>query len=150
MSALHSSSALAVNFLDYWTDREKEIVRMFASGMSHTQIAEARGNKVVTVRNSIYRIQEKLGADTKQEILVWAARNGLLDDEPGGLPCLAAVSERRRLPKSRQHETHSRRRMCLAPADGFLRVAADRSRQETYAHRLPYGRAFRLQAKHRQ
>ena len=58
---------------------------MFASGMSYAQIAEARGNKVVTVRNSVYRIQEKLGVDTKQEIVVWAVRNGLVDDdEPVG------------------------------------------------------------------
>ncbi len=57
---------------------------MFASGKSYAQIAEARGNKAVTVRNSIYRIQEKLGVDSKQEVVVWAVRNGLVDgeDEP--------------------------------------------------------------------
>ena len=53
---------------------------MFAGGKSHAQIAEANGNKVVTVRNSIYRIQNKLGVDTKQEMVVWAVKNGLLDD----------------------------------------------------------------------
>ena len=47
------------------TEREREIVKLFASGRSYAQIAEARGNKVVTVRNSIYRIQNKLGVDTK-------------------------------------------------------------------------------------
>jgi len=34
------------------------------------------------VRNAIYRIEKKLGVATKQEIVVWAVRNGLLDDEP--------------------------------------------------------------------
>ena len=34
----------------------------------------------MTVRNSLYRIQEKLGVKTKQELVVWAVRNGLLDD----------------------------------------------------------------------
>ena len=53
---------------------------MFASGKSYAQIAEARGNKIVTVRNSVYRIQDKLGVGTKQELVVWAVRNGLLDD----------------------------------------------------------------------
>ena len=53
---------------------------MFARGSSYTQIAEARGNSTVTVRNSIYRIQNKLGVDTKQEMVVWAVKNGLLDD----------------------------------------------------------------------
>ena len=58
-------------------NREREILQMFASGKSYAQIAEA--NKVVTVRNSTYRIQDKLGVDTKQEMVVWAVKNGLLD-----------------------------------------------------------------------
>ena len=62
------------------TDREREILKMFAAGKSYAQIAEARGNKTVTVRNTIYRIQDKLGVDTKQALVVWAVRNGLLDD----------------------------------------------------------------------
>ena len=62
------------------TDREREILQMFAAGKSYAQIAEARGSTTVTVRNSIYRIQDKLGVDTKQEMVVWAVRNGLLDD----------------------------------------------------------------------
>ena len=56
------------------TDREREILQMFASGKSYAQIAEANGNKVVTVRNSIYRIQDKLGVDTKQEMVVWTVK----------------------------------------------------------------------------
>ena len=62
------------------TPREREILTMFARGNTYAQIAEARGNKTVTVRNAIYRIQDKLGVTTKQEIVVWAVRNGLLDD----------------------------------------------------------------------
>ena len=62
------------------TDREKEILRLFAEGKSYAQIAEARGNKASTMKNAIYRIQEKLGVESKQEIVVWAVRNGLLDD----------------------------------------------------------------------
>ena len=29
---------------------------------------------------TIYRIQNKLGVDTKQEMVVWAVKNGLLED----------------------------------------------------------------------
>ena len=65
--------------LETLTDREKEILRMFAGGMSYAQIADARGNRTVSVRNAIYRIQEKLAVDSKQEVVVWAVRNGLLD-----------------------------------------------------------------------
>ena len=62
------------------TALERDTLTLFASGRSYTQIAEARGNSTVTVRNSLYRIQEKLGVKTKQELVVWAVRNGLLDD----------------------------------------------------------------------
>ena len=62
------------------TPREKEILASFSQGMSYNTIAEAREVKPVTIRNAIYIIQEKLGLGTKQEIVVWAVRNGLLDD----------------------------------------------------------------------
>ncbi len=48
--------------------------------MSYVAIAEAREVKVVTIRNAIYTIQVKLGVGSKQEVVVWAAQNGLLDD----------------------------------------------------------------------
>ena len=70
--------------LESITDREREILRLFAEGKSYAQIAEARGNKASTIKNAIYRIQEKLGVESKQEIVVWAVRNGLLDDVEDG------------------------------------------------------------------
>ena len=66
------------------TNREKEILRLFALGKSYAQIAEARGNKASTIKNAIYRIQEKLGVESKQEIVVWAVRNGLLEEKEAG------------------------------------------------------------------
>ena len=57
--------------LESITDREREILRLFAEGKSYAQIAEARGNKASTIKNAIYRIQEKLGVESKQEIVVW-------------------------------------------------------------------------------
>ena len=62
------------------TDREREILTLFSQGMRYSEIADARGNKWVTIRNAIYGIQNKLGIDTKQGLVVWAVRNGLLDD----------------------------------------------------------------------
>ena len=70
--------------LESITERDKEILRLFAAGKSYAQIAEARGNKSSTIKNAIYRIQEKLGVDSKQEIVVWAVRNGVLDGEEAG------------------------------------------------------------------
>ena len=65
---------------DRLTALELETLTLFASGKSYAQIAEARGNSSVTVRNNLYRIQDKLGIGTKQELVIWAVRNGLLDD----------------------------------------------------------------------
>ncbi len=65
---------------DDLTEREKEMLVSFCRGMSYSAIAEARGVKPVTIRNGLYSIQTKLGLGTKQEIVVWAVRNGLLDD----------------------------------------------------------------------
>ncbi|MDE0197521.1 MAG: response regulator transcription factor [Caldilineaceae bacterium] len=64
------------------TARERDLLRMFARGMSYAQIAEARGNKnPMTVRNAVYAIRRKLGVGSRQEMGVWAARSGLLDDD---------------------------------------------------------------------
>ena len=62
------------------TTVEQETLALFASGKSYAQIAEARGNSAVTVRNTLYRMQDKLGIESKQELVIWAVRNGLLDD----------------------------------------------------------------------
>ena len=59
---------------------ERETLTLFASGASSTKIAEAQGKSPVTVRNTLSRIQDKLGVDSKQELVIWAVRNGLLDN----------------------------------------------------------------------
>ena len=62
------------------TQREQEILVSFARGLSYRRIAEERGIRPVTVRNAIYGIQQKLGVDSMQGLVLWAARNGLVDD----------------------------------------------------------------------
>ena len=62
------------------TRRDREVLALFSRGMSYTQIAELREVKPVTIRNAVYSIQGKLGFGSKQEIVVWAVRNGLLDE----------------------------------------------------------------------
>lgn len=65
---------------DNLTALERETLALFAGGRSYSQIARDRGKSVVTVRNTLYRIQEKLGVDSKQALVVWAVRHGLLGD----------------------------------------------------------------------
>ena len=61
-----------------------DTLALFASGASYNKIAEARGKSPVTIRNTLHQIQDKLGVDSKQELVVWAVRNGLLDDVGAG------------------------------------------------------------------
>ena len=70
---------------DQLTTLERETLTLFASGRSYAQIAKARGKSTVTVRNTLYRIQDKLGIKTKQELVIWAVRDGLLDDVVVGI-----------------------------------------------------------------
>ena len=65
------------------TVREREVLTHFAQGKPYARIADALGVSTATVRNAIYRIQNKLGVESKQEIVVWAVQNGLLDGEEG-------------------------------------------------------------------
>ena len=66
------------------TAREREILTLFAQGLSYAEIAETRGNQPVTIRNAVYAIQDKLRIETKQELVVWAVRNGLMDESEQG------------------------------------------------------------------
>lgn len=63
------------------TEREQGILKLFAEGMSYAEIGDARGNRPLTIRNAIYSIRDKLGAKSRQEMVVWAVRNGLLDND---------------------------------------------------------------------
>ena len=76
-----SSGEDAGSELSRLTVREQEILKLFAEGMSYAEIAEARGNRPLTIRNAIYGIRDKLGSGSSQEMVVWAVRNGLLDND---------------------------------------------------------------------
>ena len=65
---------------DRLTALERETLALFAGGRSYTEIAEARGKSSVTIRNTLYRIQDKLGIRSKQELVIWAMRNDLVND----------------------------------------------------------------------
>ena len=73
------------------TVREREVLTHFAKGKPYARIAEALGVSTETVRNAIYRVQDKLGVESKQEIVMWAVRNGLVDDVVGGVDSQTTV-----------------------------------------------------------
>ena len=62
------------------TARKRELLALFAGGEPYARIAEAKGIRPVTVRNTISRVQDKFGLDTKQELVIWAVRNRLVKE----------------------------------------------------------------------
>ena len=65
---------------DRLTKLERQTLTQFASGMSYAEIAEAGGKSAVTVRNRLGLIQDKIGVRSKQDLLIWAVRNGFVED----------------------------------------------------------------------
>ena len=73
----------ASTLLGTLTEREREILKLFAGGLSYQEIGEIRTNSALTVRNAVSGVQKKLGFKTRQQMVIWAVRTGLVD---GGSP----------------------------------------------------------------
>ena len=69
--------------LDTLTDREKGILKLFTEGLTYQEIGEIRNNSALTVRNAVSGVQKKLGFKTRQQMVIWAVRAGLLDGGSG-------------------------------------------------------------------
>ena len=62
------------------TEREKEILKLFAQGLTYQEIGQIRGTSGLTVRNAMSGIERKLGFKNRQQLVVWAVRYGLVDE----------------------------------------------------------------------
>ncbi len=62
------------------TGREKEILQLFASGLTFQEIGEIRNIKVFTVRNAVSLVQKKLGFETRHQMVIWAVQASLVGD----------------------------------------------------------------------
>jgi len=60
------------------SEREGEVLRKIASGLSSEQIAEAMSISYQTVKQHVTHILQKIGLDDRTQAVFWAARNGLL------------------------------------------------------------------------
>ena len=79
--AVRSPSADAASErLETLTDRELEILKLFAQGLTYQEIGEIRSNSALTVRNAVSGVQKKLGFKTRQQMVVWAIRSGVVDE----------------------------------------------------------------------
>lgn len=63
------------------SDREKEILKLLAEGYSSRQIAEQLYLAVKTVLNHRRNIMEKLGVENAAQLIKYAIRIGLVDDD---------------------------------------------------------------------
>ena len=66
--------------LDSLTDREVEILKLFAGGLSYQEIGDVREISALTVRNAVSGVQKKLGFRTRQQMVVWAIRAGVVEN----------------------------------------------------------------------
>ena len=71
-----------VRALGTLTDREKEILKLFAEGLTYQEIGEIRNNSGLTVRNAV---SPSSGAGVQDQAAdgALAVRAGLVDDRPG-------------------------------------------------------------------
>ena len=69
--------------LDTLTDREREILKLFAEGLTYQEIGDVREISALTVRNAVSGVQKKLGFKTRQQMVIWAVRAGVVDGGSG-------------------------------------------------------------------
>ena len=69
----------AAELLATLTERERQILKLFAEGLTYQEIGGIRNNSALTVRNAVSSVQRKLGFKTRQQMVIWAVRAGLVD-----------------------------------------------------------------------
>jgi DNA-binding NarL/FixJ family response regulator len=60
------------------TQREREVLRLLADGMTNDQIGEALGISAQTVRTHVQKAMDKLGATTRVQAVATALRRNLI------------------------------------------------------------------------
>lgn len=58
--------------------REKEVLRLLASGLTTKEIAETLGVQPITARNHVTRLLDRLGVESRLQAVVFASQHGLL------------------------------------------------------------------------
>ncbi|MGE3961700.1 MAG: response regulator transcription factor [Dehalococcoidia bacterium] len=64
------------------SDREREVIRLLATGRTNREIGDLLGYSVGTIKNTVQAIMEKLDVSDRTQAAVLAVRAGILSDEP--------------------------------------------------------------------
>lgn len=68
------------------SERESEVLRLIALGLTNAEVAEKLYVSVRTVETHRAHIQQKLDIRSRAELVRFARDTGLLDDDPGSVP----------------------------------------------------------------
>ncbi len=63
------------------TNREEEVLRLIADGLSNQEVGDRLGISVWTAKVHAKHILKKLGLSTRNELIVWAIREGVTSGE---------------------------------------------------------------------
>lgn len=61
------------------TQRELETLALVGMGLSNDEVAEKLGVKINTVRNHVWNLMQKLGANSRAHAIVLAVQNGIIE-----------------------------------------------------------------------
>ncbi|MFW6773121.1 response regulator [Nocardioides sp. CPCC 205120] len=72
-----SAPTLEPGLVEALTERETEVVRLLAQGLSNAEIADALVVETTTVKSHLGRAMTKIGTRDRVQTVVWAHRHGL-------------------------------------------------------------------------
>lgn len=79
LRGISDHAAGAVDLVEPLTDREQEVLRLLATGLSNRDIGSVLFIAESTVKTHVEHIIGKLGVSDRVQAAVWAARHGLVD-----------------------------------------------------------------------
>jgi len=81
LAALASGDSMHTNPVEELTDREVDVLRLLASGMTNKDIAQTLFLSVRTIEAHLRSIYGKLAVSSRTEAALWAVRNGFAPPE---------------------------------------------------------------------
>ena len=63
------------------TNREKDVLRLYAAGHSHEQTAEELGISPKTIGSYLQRVREKIRAKNRADVIAYAIGQGMLKSD---------------------------------------------------------------------